>query len=790
MGKIKKLKDVELVGGTEQSDVYPITSTKAIYDENNKRLDSIISELQKSADSSLETENKTIVGSINELKRLQDTGYLFKGVATPTTDPGTPDAKVFYIAGTGEYTNFGKDLIVNTDEIGIIRYDNSWQIDKVPIVIEGAGHFIHNPEYILAYIDTEDRFLFGIKPDGSINWTIGVPSPIVDFVKSKIIESRQFTTEQAQEILSLINSYYTIEDAEQRLELVIDNEGKIIAYRKADGEKVENVGIKTPKINVGGCESFNTIDKEDRIAAIIDKEEKIISYRKADGTLCESVGIESPSIVTKKIKAQEIEIEEQASTYDTLRKAVEEQKLGLIQVGENLIVGENKLIAPFSAKDIEKNYKNILPNPLFPYIKSTSLTRLYDDADNPNLLYVCSHSDKHIFYSICPSDPRRGSVEPGYYSHYAANYFYYALIENPTDIHKVILPEIVNGVNMVTRITYVHEMSNGDCLIEMNNGDVFDTSYHHFALWIVKGVFGSAPITENDITLSIKFKDGFVKIGSFDNICEYEAGHIIISPYAGGGRLGKLYITKNYGKTWDLIFSSVYTNTEFIKPKAEHFGDDNAIGIYPTSDLLNPEGQINWDGTLNGNVHIHGIAYDRWYNRIWIVTGDGGDGQPHNVTGIWWTDDEGYTWKRIGGTEEIGTQLIGVIPMEHCVLFPTDGTGDGFWRWSRNGANSIIKIEECFNFMGVSTTLYVAGGRTTKTKNGFYLTTFAPENDYTHHGGVVATHNGFDFQKIYVDEFSSGTFETQEIGWACDICEKDNKIVLGAYHGGIIVLTY
>ena len=126
MGKIKKLKDVELVGGTEQSDVYPITSTKAIYDENNKRLDSIISELQKSADSSLETENKTIVGSINELKRLQDTGYLFKDVATPTTDPGTPKAKVFYIAnGKGSYTNFG-GLEVTEDDVVVLYWDSSW----------------------------------------------------------------------------------------------------------------------------------------------------------------------------------------------------------------------------------------------------------------------------------------------------------------------------------------------------------------------------------------------------------------------------------------------------------------------------------------------------------------------------------------------------------------------------------------------------------------------------------------------------------------------------------------
>ena len=126
MGKIKKLKDVELVGGTEQSDVYPITSTKAIYDESNKRLDNIIAELQKSADSSLETENKTIVGSINELKRLRDEGYLFKGVATPDTNPGVVKQKVFYIAnGKGTYTNFG-GVEVTEDDVVVLYWDSSW----------------------------------------------------------------------------------------------------------------------------------------------------------------------------------------------------------------------------------------------------------------------------------------------------------------------------------------------------------------------------------------------------------------------------------------------------------------------------------------------------------------------------------------------------------------------------------------------------------------------------------------------------------------------------------------
>lgn len=42
MGKIKKILESELVGGTQSTDVYPVTSIEAVYDENNERLDNII----------------------------------------------------------------------------------------------------------------------------------------------------------------------------------------------------------------------------------------------------------------------------------------------------------------------------------------------------------------------------------------------------------------------------------------------------------------------------------------------------------------------------------------------------------------------------------------------------------------------------------------------------------------------------------------------------------------------------------------------------------------------------
>lgn len=55
MGKIKKILENELVGGTQTTDVYPVTSTKAVYDENNERLDKILGASQKKL-SELETE--------------------------------------------------------------------------------------------------------------------------------------------------------------------------------------------------------------------------------------------------------------------------------------------------------------------------------------------------------------------------------------------------------------------------------------------------------------------------------------------------------------------------------------------------------------------------------------------------------------------------------------------------------------------------------------------------------------------------------------------------------------
>ena len=66
--------------------------------------------------------NSVLTAMVNNL----GAGYQYMGVATPSTDPGTPDARVFYIATTaGTYANFG-GLQVSDGQVAILKWDTAW----------------------------------------------------------------------------------------------------------------------------------------------------------------------------------------------------------------------------------------------------------------------------------------------------------------------------------------------------------------------------------------------------------------------------------------------------------------------------------------------------------------------------------------------------------------------------------------------------------------------------------------------------------------------------------------
>ena len=95
---------------------------------SGEEIDSILDNVAGKQDAipDLETIRSNAKNASDTIARMVESGYLFAGIATIDTNPGTPDAKVFYIAnGKGTYTNFGS-LEVTEDEVVIFYWDSAW----------------------------------------------------------------------------------------------------------------------------------------------------------------------------------------------------------------------------------------------------------------------------------------------------------------------------------------------------------------------------------------------------------------------------------------------------------------------------------------------------------------------------------------------------------------------------------------------------------------------------------------------------------------------------------------
>ncbi len=143
---IKTLKDI--LGNI----IYPKTLTKAIYDENNNRLDNTLSTKQNAADNSLPTGNKTITGAIKELfegkqnitdKSLETTGKtivsaineVLASVSSHINNKQNPHQTTYLQTNAAPSSHIADTIAKITGEHGIRYYgdklaykntDNTW----------------------------------------------------------------------------------------------------------------------------------------------------------------------------------------------------------------------------------------------------------------------------------------------------------------------------------------------------------------------------------------------------------------------------------------------------------------------------------------------------------------------------------------------------------------------------------------------------------------------------------------------------------------------------------------
>jgi len=266
--------------------------------------------------------------------------------------------------------------------------------------------------------------------------------------------------------------------------------------------------------------------------------------------------------------------------------------------------------------------------------------------------------------------------------------------------------------------------------------------------------------------------------------------------------IGQAYLSTDSGNSFRCVFSMAETSINntvpadqmvFVDTKPDGKGGFGAIGGHPMRNTLtNPQNYDLWGVTSNGSLHSHGGCIDKYADRLFIVTGDG-----YPAVGIFYSDDWGYNWTFIKTgvflpSSDSRAQFVTVIPMEDCILFGCDGSGDGYWRLFRDGRNLLSTIECCYQFTGKNTQLVTINGGHCFTRDGTMLGLINPHetNNYTTtKGGIVATKNGHNFKKLYEDSYSKFTFESAEFGRRGLISVNDNnKVLVKAKNGGLIIL--
>ena len=131
--------------------------------------------------------NSVLIQMINSL----GAGYQYMGVATPSTNPGTPDQRVLYVAATaGTYANFG-NIVISENEVAILSYDSGWSKTVTGCATQEAVRALSLYDYKKIQFEYggvsttgtlqsgTTRIRVTIPVDTSVTGTIRVPANIV-----------------------------------------------------------------------------------------------------------------------------------------------------------------------------------------------------------------------------------------------------------------------------------------------------------------------------------------------------------------------------------------------------------------------------------------------------------------------------------------------------------------------------------------------------------------------------------------------------------------------------------
>lgn len=131
-------------------------------------------------------------------------------------------------------------------------------------LVNNLGHYETNEEWLRVYTDAENKFLWGIRVDGSIDWAVGIPRPI-----QKKIEELIANDTAIQKSVTQLRTELT-ESLNNKIQSLKDKEIKNLQDTKVDKEEGKSLIEDEVK------ECFRVIENEEFLKAIVDADDKVL----------------------------------------------------------------------------------------------------------------------------------------------------------------------------------------------------------------------------------------------------------------------------------------------------------------------------------------------------------------------------------------------------------------------------------------------------------------------------------------------------------------------------------
>ena len=246
-------------------------------------------------------------------------------------------------------------------------------------------------------------------------------------------------------------------------------------------------------------------------------------------------------------------------------------------------------------------------------------------------------------------------------------------------------------------------------------------------------------------------------------------GEIIVNTNGVDGSGQHVYRSKgaDWGRgepTWEHVFTllsvnegpahgwswSIYENIVLLAGYGSKTGVDNARHVYLSTDMGRSFRMVHELPNERG-IHQHGVAWDPYWDRIWLTFGDDKDGWK-------FSDDLGETWHfaKYDDYASAGLQAVGIFPTKDAILFASDGSPNGLWRIPRSQGKhtGFYEPEVAFQFNDQSRITHLCHAIYQRSPDHPVLFGYGAETQAMP-SRVIATHDGYEVCDVWEDTFIS-----------------------------------